>query len=82
MYGNNSIAKVYGDDGCNNVAGTILINTPYFNKFYDSYECEDYKGKVPYCTKQFTSVNVTKDLYITLEQSNICSIKINKSIYL
>ncbi len=63
--GNNSIAKVYGDDGCNNVAGTILINTPYFNKFYDSYECEDYKGKVPYCTKQFTSVNVTKDLLDT-----------------
>jgi hypothetical protein len=63
--GTNTNAKIYGDDGCTNVAGTILINTPYFNKFYGSYECEDYIGKIAYCSSQFTSVKVTQDLLDT-----------------
>ena len=63
--GVNSLAYIYGDDNCSGSVGTVLINTPYYNPYYGTYKCEDYVDKIPYCSSQYTSVEVTDELLET-----------------
>lgn len=63
--GTNKLARVYGDDGCTTSVGTVLINTPYYNELYGSYLCDGYEDKIVYCSSQFTTIKVTKDLIKT-----------------
>ena len=57
--------SIFGDDNCNPIK-TLIVNEPYYNKYYGSDICKKYKGKLLMCSSQFTSVEVTKSL---LEQS-------------
>ena len=52
---------IFGNDNCNQIR-TLIINEPYYNKYYGSTECRKYVGKLLMCSSQFTSVEVTKSL--------------------
>ncbi len=50
---------IYGNDNCSAVK-RIIINEPYYNKYYGSKECNGYENKLLMCSSQFTSIEVTK----------------------
>ena len=54
--------RIYAEDGCNESVRTIVINQPYYNKYYGSSLCNDYVNKVTYCTHKFTDTEVSEKL--------------------
>ena len=50
---------IYGNDGCDQIK-RIIIDEPYFNKYYGSDKCRPYVEKLIVCSSQFTSVEVTE----------------------
>ena len=55
--------KVFGLDGCSDAVRIISINEPYYNPFYGSSECEGYETKLSYCSSQFLTLPVTRELF-------------------
>ena len=52
---------IYGNDNCSGLK-RIVLNEPYYNKYYGSSLCEGYENKLLMCSSQFTSVEVTKSV--------------------
>ncbi len=50
---------IFANDNCTAVK-RIIVNEPYYNKYYGSKECNGYENKLVMCSSQFTSVEVTK----------------------
>lgn len=50
---------IFGNDNCSAVK-RIIVNEPYYNKYYGSSLCNGYENKLLMCSSQFTSVEVTK----------------------
>lgn len=47
---------------CTPFLRTLYINLPYYNNFYGSKKCEDYKDKITVCSSQFLNYDLTEDL--------------------
>lgn len=54
--------NVYYNKGCDDPVGIINKSIPYYNIFYGSPKCANYKDKLYQCSSQFTSYLVTKDV--------------------
>ncbi|NLC48406.1 MAG: hypothetical protein GX758_03495 [Tenericutes bacterium] len=48
---------------CDNSLLTIYINLQYYNPYYDTEECENYKSKLTVCSSQFLSYEINKDIF-------------------
>ena len=53
---------IYGNDGCDSSVKRIIVNEPYYNKYYGTTICNGYENKLVMCSSQFTSVEVTKSI--------------------
>ena len=53
--------EIYGNDGCEQIS-RIIIDEPYFNKYYGSTKCKPYIDKLVICSSQFTSTEVTESI--------------------
>lgn len=65
--GSKVIIQITVGDNCSAVK-RILINEPYYNKYYGTQACAGYENILIMCSSRFTSVEVTKE-------------KLEKSIY-
>ena len=54
---------VRGNDGCDDAVRIISINEPYYNGYYGSSLCEGYEDKLSYCSSQFITLPVTRELF-------------------
>ncbi len=63
--GENVNIDIYGKDNCSSLK-RIIVNEPYYNKYYGSSLCEGYENKLLMCSSQFTSTEVTRS---TLEKA-------------
>lgn len=48
---------------CGSMLKTINVTFPYFNTFYDTDRCEEYKGKLGICSSQFLSYKPSLELF-------------------
>ena len=53
--------EVYGNDGCEQIS-RIIVDEPFFNRYYGSEKCKPYIDKLVVCSSQFTSVEVTESI--------------------
>jgi len=53
---------IYMKKGCPTPIKSIIINEPYYNKYYNDSMCEGYKDKLTLCTSKFSSYPVTKSI--------------------
>lgn len=51
------------DTGCGDLLKSFYINLPYYNSFYESSRCDDYKDKLAICSSQFLSYQPTNELF-------------------
>lgn len=48
---------------CDTSLLTIYINLPYYNPYYETEECENYKNKLTVCSSQFLSYEINEDIF-------------------
>ena len=48
---------------CGSILKTINITLPYYNTFYDTDRCEEYKDKLNICSSQFLTYKPTNELF-------------------
>ena len=53
-------------EDCSSFIKSLNINIGYYNDFYDSNECEEYKGILTICTEQFLSYKTNRYLLETV----------------
>ena len=58
---------------------TISINFPYYNTFYETDRCDEYKGKLSICSSQFLNYKPTLDIF-ELQVKNLGGIELEKPI--
>lgn len=59
--GSNLMIYIYGDDGCNSQINNFYIKIPYYNDYYNSDLCKNYKNILTLCSSEFTSTLATKE---------------------
>lgn len=48
---------------CGSILKTINLTLPYYNTFYDTDRCEEYKDKLSICSSQFLTYRPTNELF-------------------
>lgn len=64
---------------CGSLIKTISINFPYYNTFYETDRCDEYKGKLSICSSQFLNYKPTLDIF-ELQVKNLGGIELEKPI--
>ena len=59
--GSNISVSVYASSECEAIK-YIGFTEGYFNPYYNSYDCLGYEDKISYCSQEFTSTPVTKEI--------------------
>ena len=52
----------YYEDGCDSPVQILKKQLPYYNEYYNSDLCRNYKDILYVCTSKFTTYNVTEDI--------------------
>lgn len=60
--GTNVTVDVYISDGCDSPIDSIKVPIPYYNLFYGSAKCHDYKNILTMCSSEFTTFKVTSEI--------------------
>lgn len=63
---------------CNSSLRTIAISLPYYNKFYGSDKCKEYKNKLTICSSKFLEYKTTEDLLDSMIENYTNSIPVDE----